>query len=222
METCGWVGNPRQGRVPLGPAGYQPAPQNSSQILGWHRLRDVQPAQDYAPAEKAAERDDLIEGLFREHYPKVVGMLTRLTGDRGQAEEIASDAFCKLSERREILDHENLTAWLYRAATNAGLDALRSNARRKRREENAETAGAGAAESALEGMLRAERCERVRRVLGGLKPRDAQLLLLRANGLAYRELAETLDIQPGSVGTLLARAEAEFERKYRARYGEEV
>jgi DNA-directed RNA polymerase specialized sigma24 family protein len=38
--------------------------------------------------------------------------------------------------------------------------------------------------------------------------------------LAYRELAEALGIQPGSVGTLLARAEAEFERRFRARYGE--
>ena len=55
-----------------------------------------------------------------------------------------------------------------------------------------------------------------------LKPREAQLLLLRANGLAYRELAQTLGIQPGSIGTLLARAEAEFERKYRARYGGEA
>jgi RNA polymerase sigma-70 factor (ECF subfamily) len=182
----------------------------------------VQPARDYAAADNPPDTDDLIEGLFRDHYPKVVGMLTRLMGDRGQAEELASDAFCKLSGRRGVLDHENLTAWLYRAATNAGLDALRSNARRKRREESAEPTGAGVAEDALQGMLRAERCQRVRQILSGLKPRDAQLLLLRANGLAYRELAESLGIQPGSVGTLLARAEAEFERKYRARYGEEV
>ncbi len=182
----------------------------------------MQPAQDYAPADNPPGADYLIEALFREHYPKVVGMLTRLMGDRGRAEELAADAFCKLSSRRGILDHDNLTAWLYRAATNAGLDALRSNSRRRRREEGAGATGTGVAEDALEGMLRAERCQRVRQILGGLKPRDAQLLLLRADGLAYRELAETLGIQPGSVGTLLARAEVEFERKYRSRYGEEV
>jgi DNA-directed RNA polymerase specialized sigma24 family protein len=62
----------------------------------------------------------------------------------------------------------------------------------------------------------------VREVLGSLKPRDAQLLLLRASGLAYRELAATLGMEVGSVGTMLARAEAEFERKFRARYGEQV
>ena len=63
---------------------------------------------------------------------------------------------------------------------------------------------------------------RVRAVLGALKPREAQLLLLRSSGLAYRELAATLGIAPASVGTLLARAEAEFERRFRARYGENV
>jgi RNA polymerase sigma-70 factor (ECF subfamily) len=71
-------------------------------------------------------------------------------------------------------------------------------------------------------MLRQERCARVRTVLAALKPRDSQLLLLRAEGLAYRELAQALGIQPGSVGTLLARAEAQFERKFRLRYGDEV
>jgi hypothetical protein len=31
-----------------------------------------------------------------------------------------------------------------------------------------------------------------------------------------------LAIEAGSVGTLLARAEAEFERRYRARYGDDL
>jgi RNA polymerase sigma-70 factor (ECF subfamily) len=71
-------------------------------------------------------------------------------------------------------------------------------------------------------MLAEERRERVRAVLGALKPREAQLLLLRSSGLAYRELARALGIEPSSVGTLLARAEAEFERRFRMRYGEHV
>jgi RNA polymerase sigma-70 factor (ECF subfamily) len=163
--------------------------------------------------------------VFREHYPRVVALLARLTGDRGQAEEIAADVFCKVSQRgAAVLDRHDPAPWIYRVATNAGLDALRSNARRRRREE---TAGAEKLRSqprhtALDAVLREERCARVREVLGSLKPRDAQLLLLRAEGLAYRELADALDLNPASVGTLLARAEAEFERRYRARYGDDV
>ena len=75
---------------------------------------------------------------------------------------------------------------------------------------------------ALEEMLRQEREARVRAVLATLKPRDTQLLLLRTGGMAYRETARTLGVQPSSVGTLLARAEREFERKYRARHGDDI
>ncbi len=163
------------------------------------------------------------DALFREHYPRVVAVLARLVGDRGHAEEIASDVFCKLS-RRGPQESEGLLPWVYRVATNAGLDAVRSNSRRRRREEIAgsENRRTFVAGDALDGILRQEQRARVRAVLGTLKPRDAELLLLRAEGLPYRELAEALGVQPGSVGTLLARAESEFERRFRARYGEQV
>ena len=186
-------------------------------------ISTVQPAEEFALTRAAAD-GAAFDAVFREHYPRVVGLLARLTGDRGQAEEIAADVFCKLSRRPGMSpNREEWMPWLYRVATNAGLDALRSNGRRKRREEAAGAEGLHARSStALEEMLREERCSRVRLVLGSLKPREAQLLLLRADGLAYRELAETLGIQPGSVGTLLARAEAEFEKRFRARYGDDV
>jgi RNA polymerase sigma-70 factor (ECF subfamily) len=174
-----------------------------------------------APAEGGGRA--WLDGMFREHYPRVVGMLARLTGDRGQAEEIAADAFCKLSAR-EGQDQERLTPWLYRVATNGGLDALRSAARRRQREQaaHAESLRMAPAHCALQEMLRQERRARVQTVLADLKPRDAQILLLRAEGLAYRELAETVGVQASSIGTLLARAEAEFERKFRTRYGDAI
>jgi RNA polymerase sigma-70 factor (ECF subfamily) len=193
-------------------------------------IRGVQPAEEFAltPADTGSGgrfAGARLESIFREHYPRVVGMLTRLTGDRGQAEEIASDVFSKLADRPLLMQsRDDCTPWVYRVATNAGLDAIRSNSRRRKREEEARVAilHTSAHSNALDGVLREERRARVQEVLGALKPRDAQMLLLRADGLAYREVAETLGIQPGSVGTLLARAEAEFERKFRARYGDDV
>jgi RNA polymerase sigma factor (sigma-70 family) len=185
----------------------------------------VQPAKELAlsladgPAEGHGRAD--FDAVFREHYPRVVAMLARLTGDRGQAEEIAADTFCKLSARDSDRD-EQMTPWLYRVATNAGLDALRMNARRRQREHTAHVERLRLAPSncALESMLREERRIRVQMVLAELKPREAQILLLRAEGMAYRELAETVGVQASSIGTLLARAEAEFERKFRVRYGD--
>jgi RNA polymerase sigma-70 factor (ECF subfamily) len=179
-----------------------------------------------SPVRAGSLRDDRwFEALFREHYPRVVGLLTRLTGDRGQSEEIAADAFSKLARRSEALaGRGDLTAWIYRVASNAGLDALRAGSRRRRKEEAAgvQRLHEEAEPHALEMMLREERALRVRAVLAAMKARDAQLLLLRTSGLSYREIAQTLEMPASSVGTTLARAEREFERRYRARYGDDV
>ena len=193
-------------------------------------LRVVQPAEPLADSRTETEDrgGEWFDALFQEHYPRVVGLLGRLTSDRGQAEEIAADAFIKLAHHPSApRDREGMMAWVYRVAINGGLDAARANARRKRLDgsplgrTDAEQLRAPAL-GALDVLLREERRERVRGVLAALKPRDAQLLLLRSGGLAYRELAATLGIQAGSVGTLLARAEAEFERRFRARHGDDV
>jgi RNA polymerase sigma-70 factor (ECF subfamily) len=174
---------------------------------------------------RAFANAEWFEALFRDHYPRMVGLLTHLTGDRGQAEEIAADAFSKLARRWTLLaSREDVAAWVYRVATNAGLDALRANSRRRRKEEaaGAERLRVNEQPGALEEIMRQERAARVRAVLATLKPRDAQLLLLRTGGMAYREIARTLGVQPSSIGTLLARAEREFERKYRAGHGDDL
>ena len=103
-----------------------------SQIRAGHRIGGVRPAEEIAlePAGADASPDSRsgawFDALFREHYPHMVGMLARLTGDRAHAEEIAADVFCKLARRPALLQSRNgLTAWAWRVATNAGLDALR-------------------------------------------------------------------------------------------------
>ncbi len=54
----------------------------------------------------------------------------------------------------------------------------------------------------------------MRAALRQMPPREAQLLVLRYSGLAYKDIAAALGVAPGSVGALLARAEKEFERLY--------
>lgn len=198
----------------------------SSQTPARRRITSVQPIDELAlEAPPAARRSHagLLETTFRSHYPRLVGMLSRLTGDRDRAEDVAGEIFCKLAKRPEALGgREDVTAWIFRVATNAGFDALRSETRRRKREEAAggETVRVASGEGALEGVLRSERQARVRAVLAEMKERDAQLLLLRSAGSPYKEIAETTGVAPGSVGTLLARAEADFERLFRERHGD--
>lgn len=59
----------------------------------------------------------------------------------------------------------------------------------------------------------------MRKALAFLRPLQAQLLILRASGFSYQELAETLNVKPGSIGTRLIRAEAAFRKRYFQLYG---
>jgi len=157
------------------------------------------------------------ETIFLEHYARVVAVLQRLVGDRAEAEEAAMDVFSKLYEQplNSERDH-NFGGWLYRAATRLGLDRLRSAQRRRRCKEEAglHLAACFRSPSPLDDVLRAETCRQVREALSKLKPAQAELLLLRSSGLSYKELAEALGVKASSIGTLLARAEGEFEKAY--------
>ena len=159
------------------------------------------------------------EQTFLEQFNRVVAVIFRLLGDRGRSEELANEAFWKLYRQPLLPTPEgNVAGWLYRTATNLGIDELRARAKRKHYEEAAERLAtpAGEAGDPLSDVLREERCRRVRTVLASLKPDQAQVLILRHSGFSYNELADCLGAKRGSVGTMLMRAEAEFQKRYAA------
>jgi RNA polymerase sigma factor (sigma-70 family) len=161
--------------------------------------------------------------LFLSTYPSIVGILRRMLGDCGRAEELANEAFLRLySTVLPPSASQNVPGWLYRTAMNLGIDDLRARTRHDRLEREASAAAASNSrnDNGLQLLLRAEKQQRVRAVLAKLKPQWAQLLVLRAAGHSYRELAEELDLSPGSVGTMLMRAEASFEKCYLELFGE--
>jgi RNA polymerase sigma factor (sigma-70 family) len=160
------------------------------------------------------ESDGEFECFFLEHYGRIVNMLVRVVGDRSAAEDIANEVFWKLYQRRQWLVSEvNVPAWLYRTAARAGIDALRAANRRAKYEQAAVRQDASDQEP-LQDLLRNEQCNRVRAVLSAMKPAYAQMLVLRASGSSYKEIAEAMKMRFGSVGTLLNRAEADFKKRY--------
>jgi RNA polymerase sigma factor (sigma-70 family) len=167
--------------------------------------------------ESSAER--VFEDLFAEHYPKLVRTMVRLTGDAGTAEELAAEAFCRFYQRRA--GAENPAGWLYRTAMNLGLDWLRANSRRARREELAsrETWRNAADCGPLDNLLAEEQRMRVRTVIAQLKPVQGQVLLMGSSGFSCKEMAAVLGLKPDSLYMLIARARAQFEKKYVRLYG---
>ena len=174
-------------------------------------------ASDKLSAARSSARPDEItfESIFLEHYAQVYGVLFRLVGDRAEAEDLTVETFWRLWERApHTADH--LGGWLYRVALHLGYNALRAAKRRTRYEEEAgryRLEQDSPPDPAQEVERRDERAQ-VRAVLSHMRPREAQLLVLRHSGLAYKEIAAALGVAPGSIGTLLARAEKEFEKLY--------
>ena len=169
--------------------------------------------------ESSSEHWDEAEfrAAFLKHYARIVAILVRLLGNLPHAEEVANDAFWRLYCQPGLQVDGNVGGWLYRTATNLGIDALRASGRRRHYEEAAGMAvRKSSAGGPLEDLLREEQCGRVRAVLSSIKPAQAQLLILRSSGLSYKELAEALNVKMSGIGTMLNRAEEEFRNRYLA------
>jgi RNA polymerase sigma-70 factor (ECF subfamily) len=156
--------------------------------------------------------------VFHAHYERIARVIARVLRDPSRAEELAVEVFLKWS-RNPGAQGVNAQAWLYRVAVRAGLDELRREARRTRRES---LMGFGRPVPTPEEVrASAEDQERVRTVLAAIQSRQAELLILRSHGLSYEELASTLDLKASSIGTFLSRAEQTFRKEYIKRYGQQ-
>ena len=160
------------------------------------------------------------DSVFSENWHTICRVLVRIVGDADEAQDIALETFWQLYRRPPTNEHaENLGGWLYRVATNLGLNALRA---RKRRVQYETQAGMRHIENdtstdLADSVTAEEERVRVRTVLAQMDERQAQLLILRHSGLSYKELAAALSVSANSIGTLLVRAEREFEKRYKER-----
>ena len=177
-----------------------------------------------APTEAAAgPATDVItfdfEAMFRSDYARIARAIARVIGDPARAEDLAVEAFWRLS-RTPRAQGDNCGGWLYRTAVRLALDELRRRARRVRYEP---LLGffTTAPRTPHDLFSTAETQGRVRAVLAALPRRQAELLLLRTEGISYEDLASALSINPASVGTLLSRAKGAFRKEYVKRYGEQ-
>src|SRR5512145_379201 len=167
----------------------------------------------------SVERDSLFESLFREFWSPIYRLLTRLVIDPAEAEDLALETFFRLYQRYPDPGEDfNTRGWLFRVATNLGLQSIRSF---KRREQYELTAGKDALEEVPENrpaeiFARNEEQRLTCLALARMNPRQAQLLIMRHSGMAYKEIAAALNLSPTSIGPLLLRAERDFEKRYRA------
>ena len=155
-----------------------------------------------------------VERLFRTYNGQLVRYLTRRLGDRDWAEEVAQETFVRALRQETIV---NERAWLFAVATNLVRDEARKDARRRRHlallaEEERETVS----EQEPTTLERAQEAALARKAVDALAERDRLALLMREEGLDYGEIAEALELSPGSVGTTLSRARKRLVESYEA------
>ena len=157
------------------------------------------------------------EAIFQSDYERVVRAIARVIRDPARAEDLAVETFWKLWRTRQA-QGERAGGWLHRTAVRIALDELRRRARRARYEQ---VVGMflNSPRTPADLFSIAQEQGRVRAVLAAIAPRQAELLLLRNDGLSYEELAAALSLNSASVGTLLSRAKAAFQKEYVKRYG---
>jgi RNA polymerase sigma-70 factor, ECF subfamily len=149
--------------------------------------------------------------LFELYYESLVRMLYRRTGDRDRAEDLAQETFA----RAVAAPPNNPRPWLFAVALKLVREDGRRTVRQGRRLELLRTDDVPAAGPDVD-LERNERSALVHAALATLGERDREALLLKAEGFNYDEIASTLGLSKGAVGTTLARARRRLVEAYRS------
>src|SRR5215210_2356008 len=153
---------------------------------------------------------------FTLHHRAVFRAAYALVRDAGLAEDVTQEVFIKLYQHIDSLrDEEHVRPWLLRVASNTALNTIRSRGRAGAREEEfavAATVGGSEPVGIEADYDRRTEIEEARRALAQVKEPMRSRLLLKQQGLSYREIAQALSLNEANVGSLIARGRKEFTR----------
>jgi RNA polymerase sigma-70 factor (ECF subfamily) len=159
-----------------------------------------------------------LAALFREHHAALVRVLYRRTGDHDRAEDLAQETFA----RAVAAPPRNPRPWLFAVALNLVREDGRRAVRQGRRLVLYRAESAQHAPDPDHELERSEDVRAVQAALATLADRDREALLLKAEGFNYDEIAETLGLAKGAVGTTLSRARRRLVEAHRAQGGRHV
>ena len=149
-----------------------------------------------------------LPALFDEHYGSLVKLASMYLDDRESSEEVVQDAFVKLLSGSYRIESGKEAPYLRSIVLNGARSQLRK--RRVRRQKQPEPPGLVAA-AEHHGVEHLER-QRVLAHIRALPKKQSAVVILRYYlDLSEAEIAETLDIAPGSVKSHAHRALAKLK-----------
>jgi len=157
--------------------------------------------------------------LVEQHKRLVYAIAYRMTFSHAAADDVSQDVFIALWDARARIDPERpLRPWLRRVAVNMAINHLRARRRQGKRLADGTAEGLPGDEpippARVEG---AESVQAIHAAIQELPEARRAVLVLRAfEGLAYHEIAETLNCSIGTVMSRLHRARTELQEKLAA------
>ncbi len=167
-------------------------------------------------AAAVAKEKIVFDEAFTLHHRTVFRTARSVVQDSMLAEDVTQEVFLRLYHNLDsIAEAEMLRPWLIRVALNVARNTLRTNIRANTREENyvkeTDEICNLTAEKELEQR---EQAKEVHRALSLIKEPLRSCLVLKQQGLSYKEIAMSLSLNETSIGTFVARARREFVRHY--------
>ncbi|MGE5334632.1 MAG: RNA polymerase sigma factor [Nitrososphaerota archaeon] len=185
---------------------------------------------DSAAAAKAADESltvphagvDAFEAFFWRYERDILGYLWRLTGDEQSAYDLSQETFVRAWQHFDKLQrYDQPRAWLFRVASNLGINHLRGRSRRGHHTSITEDIQNIVALSSDPAHRLAEN-DAIRQTLLELPPRQrAAVVLCDVYGLSSAEAAEALGLSQGSLKMSLWRGRERFRLEYQRKGGAE-
>ena len=153
---------------------------------------------------------------FTLHHRTVFRTARSVVRDSGLAEDVTQEVFLRLYKNLDsISDEEMLRPWLIRVALNVARNTLRGNIRANTRDENYVKESVDKSFFSVESDYEEQTgINEIYRALNKVKEPLRSCLVLKQQGLSYKEIAESLSLNETSIGTYVARARQEFARFY--------
>ncbi len=168
---------------------------------------------------KAKQGDkSAFEQLVRQYEKKVYNIALRMSGSPEDAFDLAQEAFLNVYRSLgNFREDAAFSTWLYRIVSNVCLDFARKKANRLKHEQYFITHDDDESDQMAEvpdlryspetQQERKQLAEALALGIGKLSPEHRQVFLLREiSGLTYQEIAQSLDMEEGTVKSRLSRA----------------
>ncbi len=160
------------------------------------------------------------EELVARYQMRLVAILEHLVGSRDQAEDLAQEVFLRVYRaRKRYVAGAKFSTWLFTIANNVASNALRNRSRRPEITLQARDSGplgprpldamvqASSGQMPARQLAKAEMREIVQLALTALNERQRMAVLLsKFEQMSYADIAETMQLTPQAIKSLLHRA----------------